>query len=440
MAARKTILLLSQVYVPDPASVCQHFHDAAAELVKRGWRVRVLASARGYDDPTRRYPLRETLDGVDVRRLPFSSFGKRSIPIRLLGQSLFLAQAFMRGLFTPGLAGVLVSTSPPMCSIIAVLIATIRRQPIAYWAMDINPDQMVALGKIREGSLAARVFNWINRRILTRAKVIVALDRFMADRLRAKCDIPGKVCVLPPWPHEEALDLVDHADNPFRKAHELDGKFVVMYSGNHSPANPIDTVIEAASRLHERSDIVFMFIGGGLAKREVEQAIAAGASNIRSLPYQPMDQLRYSLSAADAHVVTIGDGVVGIVHPCKVYGAMAVARPILFVGPAPSHVADLLDKHNVGWRVEHGDVEGAVMAIEAAAALTDSDRRKLGLHACQTVAEFLSKPVLCGAFCDAAEEAFQLRSVKSSSSQHGDEQEMSRAAAQSVQRTQMELQ
>lgn len=403
---KRTILLLSQVYVPDPASVGQHLHDAAAELARRGWRVRVLASARGYDDPSRRYPLRERRDGVEIRRLPLSSFGKRSIPIRLLGQSIFLAQAFVRGLFTPRLSGVLVSTSPPMCSIVAVLIAAVRRAPVAYWAMDINPDQMVALGKIREGALPARVFDWINRRILRRAQLVVALDRFMAQRLERKAKVRGRLLVLPPWPHEEASALVEHADNPFRQAHGLDGKFVVMYSGNHSPANPLTTVLDAARRLQGRQDIVFLFIGGGLAKRDVEAAIAQGADNIRSLPYQPLEQLRNSLSAADLHVVTIGRGVVGIVHPCKVYGAMAVGRPILFVGPSPSHVSDLLEEHRMGWRVEHGDVDGAVRAIEQACAMADEQRRAMGLRARAAVERSLSKQALCGAFCDAVEEAF----------------------------------
>ena len=37
MATKKsTILVMSQVYVPDPTSVGQHMHDAAKELASRG--------------------------------------------------------------------------------------------------------------------------------------------------------------------------------------------------------------------------------------------------------------------------------------------------------------------------------------------------------------------------------------------------------------------
>src|SRR6185369_4838842 len=149
----KTLLILSQVYVPDPASVGQHIADAAAEMVRRGHPVRVIASARGYDNPKNKYPLRELRDGVDIRRLPLSSFGKKSIPIRLLGAVMFLSQAFFRGLFTPRLGCIMVSTSPPMCSIVAVVLGKLRRVPVKYWMMDLNPDQVVALGKAKETSL-----------------------------------------------------------------------------------------------------------------------------------------------------------------------------------------------------------------------------------------------------------------------------------------------
>ena len=89
----RTLLVISQVYVPDPAAVGQHLSDLCEEMVRRGWRVVVYAAARGYDDPSVRYPRRETLHGVEIRRLPCSSFGKRSLAVRLAAQLLFLAQA-----------------------------------------------------------------------------------------------------------------------------------------------------------------------------------------------------------------------------------------------------------------------------------------------------------------------------------------------------------
>src|SRR5262245_32534359 len=398
-----TLLVLSQVYVPDPASVGQHMADAAEEMARRGHRVIVLTSRNGYDDPSVRYEARETLRGVDVRRLPFSSFGKGSIPIRLLAGALYLAQAVARALFVRPLDCVLVSTSPPMCGVAGLLIAAVRRVPLKYWVMDLNPDQMVALGKLREGSLTARVFDFFNRMLLRHADDVVVLDRFMAERLARKGEIRGRLTILPPWPLDDHLEPVAHESNPFRKNEGLDGTFVVMYSGNHGPSNPVATILAAASVLERDPGLRFLFVGGGIGKAEIEGVIRAGAANVRSLPYQPLSRIRYSLSAADVHLVTVGDGVVGIVHPCKVYGAMAVGRPILLLGPSPSHVSDLLEEHRIGWRVDHGDVAGAVHVLEEIRRTTDEERADMGRRGLEAIRSRLSKRALCGALCDVLE-------------------------------------
>ncbi|MGL4512855.1 MAG: glycosyltransferase family 4 protein [Lacipirellulaceae bacterium] len=398
---RPVILVLSQVYRPDPAAVGQYLAWSAEALVERGYGARAIASARGFDDPTQTYPLRETLDGVDVVRLPLSSFGKKNIPLRLLGMALFLPQAIVRGLFTPNLGGVLVSTSPPLASLAAVVIAFFRRVPITYWVMDVNPDQMIELGKTTERSLAARVFNAFNRLILRRASAVVALDRFMAERLNRKHDVSHKLTVMPPWPHGDAKGAIEHADNPFRREHGLDGKFVVMYSGNHAFTNPIKTILDAALRMQDREDLVFAFVGGGVRKKEVDVAIAEHEpTNLVSLPYQPLDNTPYSLSAADVHLVTLGNEVVGIVHPCKVYGALALGRPILYVGPRPSHVSDLIDEHHIGWSLAHGDVEAAIRTIDQVRQTPPDELRAMGQRAARLVEERFNERQMIDAFCD----------------------------------------
>jgi len=402
--SRRTILLISQVYVPDPASVGQHMADAAAELARRGWRVRVLCSARGYDDPRRRYPARETVDGVDVRRLPLASFGKRSMALRLLGALCFLAQATVRGLFVRDLAAVFVTTSPPMASVAALVVGALRRVPIKYWVMDLNPDQMVELRRIGAHSLPARAFDLLNRLILDRAGDVVALDRFMAGRLQRKRDIGARLTVLPPWPPEDADAEIPHAENPFRDEHRLDGRFVVMYSGNHALSMPLDALLGAAQRLADEPRLTFLFVGGGAGKRAVEEAIQGGTGgDVRSLPYEPLARVRFSLSAADLHVVVVGEPLVGVVHPCKIYGAMAVGRPILLIGPEASPAAEIVREHGIGWRVSPHDAEGAAATLRAILALPEETLAAMGRRAREVSLRRYSKRVLCTRLCDVVE-------------------------------------
>jgi len=397
---KPTFLIISQVYVPDPASLGQHIADAATEMVRRGYRVVVYASARGYDDPSRVYPMDEVIGGVEVHRLLLSSFGKSSIGVRLLAQWIFLLQAVVRGLLVRGLCGLMVSTSPPFCGVAGVVIGQLRRVPFKYWLMDLNPDQMVAMNILSARSLPVRVFDALNRAVLRLAREIVVLDRFMGERVDRKIDVRYKTETIPPWPHEDWLENIPHARNAFRKQHVPEGKFVIMYSGNHSPANPITTLLEAAKRMQGNTRLMVLCVGGGAGKREVERMIASGTRNIVSLPYQPFDQIRYSLSAADVHVVSIGDEVVGIVHPCKVYGAMAVSRPILLLGPRPCHVSDLIDQHKIGWQIAHGDLEGAQLTLEQIIATPDAELQQMGLRAAQVIGQSLSKKALMGRFCD----------------------------------------
>ncbi len=404
----KTILILSQVYVPDPASVGQHMADAATEMSRRGYRVVVLAANRGYNDPSMKYPPSEVLDGVEVRRIPLSSFGKRSIPMRLLASVSFLLQCVLRGVFTRRLACVLVSTSPPMCSAAALIIAAIRGAHVKYWVMDLNPDQMIAMGWIKASSPVVKLFDWFNRMVLRRASDIITLDRFMAKRVLRKLDVSEKLHVMPPWPHDDHLEPVRHEDNPFRKEHNLQDKFVIMYSGNHSVCTPLRTVLDAALKLQDETSLVFMFIGDGTGKKEVDDTIEQyRPNNIRSLPYQPLSRIKYSLSAAEVHLVVVGDTEVGIRHPCKIYGAMALARPILLLGPDPCHASDLLHESRLGWHIQHGDVESAIKAIRQIVQTDRTQLAKIGDRARRIVTDQLSQKILCPKFCDIMESEIQ---------------------------------
>jgi glycosyltransferase involved in cell wall biosynthesis len=383
--------------------------DVATEMASRGYRVLVLASGRGYENPKIRYARREHCGNVEIIRLPFSSFGKKSLIHRLLGQILFLLQVILRGIFTRRLSGMLVSTSPPMAAFPALILGFLRRVPITYWLMDFNPDQLTVLGRATESNPAVLAMKWLNRAIFARAAEIVVLDRFMAERVNSQYQVAGRLTVLAPWPHEESSESVAHGENPFQCEYNPDGRFVVMYSGNHSIASPITTLLQAAIRLANDRRFLFMFIGGGEGKREVDEVVAKTNEypNILSLPYQPLEKIKYSLSAADLHVVTLGDNMPGIIHPCKIYGAMAVGRPVLFIGPHPSHASELVRRHRVGWQIEQGDVSGAVEALRRITSLPAAELSEMGQRARAAIREKYSKDRLCGALCTVVEAAMQ---------------------------------
>lgn len=397
----RRLLAISQVYPPDAAALGQYLADACEEAAARGWEVVVYTSARGYDDPTQRYPASETRRGVTIRRLPWSSFGKRSIPVRLLAQLLFLMQASVRAVFAGRFTSLLVSTSPPFAGFFGALLSAVKRVPLTWWVMDLNPDQMIAAGLLSSRSLLARTFDWMNRVTIRRARAVIVLDDYMKDRVMAKlhhaAEGAAKVHVVPPWSLDTHLNASADARD-FRDRHGLGGAFVVMYAGNHSEQNPLDTLLAAADALADRSDIRFVFVGGGAGKAAVDARVNRGARTIVSLPYQPLDALAATLAAGDLHVVSLGDAMVGITHPCKIYSAMAIARPILLFGPNHCHAADILATAPVGWHVRHGDVAGAVAAVEAAAKLSTEQRSQMGRAAAAVIADRFSRAALIDRF------------------------------------------
>lgn len=397
----------------------QYLADVALALVERGHEVTVITSRRAYDDPQKLFPRQETWRGVRVLRVGSTAFGKTAKWRRAADFGSFLVLCMVKLLFLPRHDVVLALTSPPLISFIGAWLAKLRGSRFVYWVMDFNPDEAIAAGWLRPGSFAARVLERMSRFSLRQAARIIALDRFMRERIVQKEIAPEKVVVVPPWSHDDQVRFDPAGRKRFRDAHGLKDKFVVMYSGNHSPCHPLDTLLEAARRLADDREIVFCFVGGGSEWRKIcaerattdghgltrmkPEPVVAGSSReslaslepispslhhsttpslhpftlpprLLCLPYQPLDELSASLSAADLHVVVMGDPFVGLVHPCKIYNILAVGAPVLYIGPSPSHVTEIF-RSDSGEAVAssdrsafavapHGDSAGVAKAIQ----------------------------------------------------------------------------
>jgi len=359
------VLILNQAFYPDVVSTAQHAGDLARSLTQAGHEVTVICNSRGYDDPKLRFPQQETWNGVKIVRVRSTGFGKSSKWRRAADFGTFMASCAFRLWSLPQFDVVVAMTSPPLISFVATLAVPGRAHSLVFWSMDLNPDEAIAAGWLREKSPVARLLSRMLLHSLQRADRIIALDRFMKNRIQGKGIPAEKILVVPPWSHDDHVRFDRAGREEFRAVHSLSPKFVVMYSGNHSPCHPLETLLQAAERLADHEEIVFCFIGGGSEFRRVqERAQDRGMRNLLCLPYQPIEMLAASLSGADLHVVVMGDNYVGIVHPCKIYNVLAANRAFLYIGPAESHVRDILRQAGSGTYVSaHGDVDGVVANI-----------------------------------------------------------------------------
>ncbi len=360
------VLFLNQCFYPDVVATAQYLTELASELSTHGHDVTVVTGDRGYDDPAVRFSRREVWKGIKIIRIPSLSPGKETKRRRALNFASFLTLCFLRLLTLRRFDVVVALTSPPLISFLASLFVKLKGGRFCYWVMDLNPDEAIAAGWLLEESLTTRVLQWMSTYSLKQAAHMIVLDRFMKNRILGKGVDAEGLAIIPPWSLDDAVCYSAAGRDVFRKTHGLTDKYVVMYSGNHSPCHPLDTLLDAALALKAQAEIVFCFVGGGSEQvKVIDFASRHSLLNIKCLPYQPLSELSSSLSAADLHVVVMGEGFVGIVHPSKIYNIMSIGAPTLYIGPEPSHITDIASQNNGRkfYLTRHGDVSAVIASI-----------------------------------------------------------------------------
>lgn len=360
-------LLLNQTFYPDVASSGQHLADLASALAGRGHEVTVITSRRAYDDPQTLFVGHETWHGVKIHRIKSTGFGKAAKWRRLVDSASFIALCALRLPWFVRHDVVIALTSPPFISLAGLSLARLHESCFFYWVMDLNPDEAIAAGWLKSESCTSRILHWLSRLSLLGADRVIALDHAMFKRIAVKGVPTERIVVLPPWSHDNQVRFDAEGRHRFRQRHGLAGRFVVMYSGNHSVCHPLETLVAAAHRLAEDPRFIFCFVGGGTEFRKIQAQLAATkpspAPNILCIPYQPLSGLSESLSAADAQVVVMGDAMVGLVHPCKIYNLLRIGFPILYIGPVPGPIAQIVAETPNSVCLTHGDVDGLARQI-----------------------------------------------------------------------------
>jgi glycosyltransferase involved in cell wall biosynthesis len=343
------VLFVNRFFHPDHSATSQMLSDLAFHLAERGWRVEVVTSRQRYDDAGARLVARETVRGVEVRRVWTTRFGRGFLPGRAIDYATFYMAAFLALLWRARRGSTIVAlTDPPLISVVAALAAMLRRATLINWTQDLFPEVAEALGM-----RALRVLRSVRDWSLRRAKVNVVLGDAMAARL------PNAV-VIHNW--------ADAALHPVDVPHS---RFIVGYSGNLGRAHDSRTMLAAIRALRDDDDIEFVITGGGA---QLDAIRAEHLPNVRFAGYAPRERLSESLSEADAHLVTLLPALEGLIMPSKFYGVLAVARPVLFVGAPDGELARIIQSNECGFIIEPGDGEALAGRIRMLAGARDRAR------------------------------------------------------------------
>jgi len=365
----RRLLFINQYYWPDHASTAQHLTDLVEALAARGHECHVLCAQGRYKPGAPRPPAFEVHNGVHIHRVPATSLGRKNTLFRMTDYLSFYARALFVGLTLPRFDVIVTLTTPPIIGLIGTLLRRLKGSQHVYWSMDLHPDASLALGRMSRTNPVVAGLAWLSDFVYRQADKVVVLGPYMADRIFAKRVRPDRVTTIPVWSRRDEIYPLPREGHPLRASLGFEGKFVAMYSGNLGLAHSTGEFLEAARRLRDRDDIVFLFVGDGPRMAEVRAAQAEeGLDNVRFLDYFPREQLHASLSLADVHLISMRAEMAGIVVPGKLYGVMASGRPALFVGPAHCETADTIRQADCGLTVRLGDADALVDALTGLAA------------------------------------------------------------------------
>jgi colanic acid biosynthesis glycosyl transferase WcaI len=363
------ILIYSYNYYPEPIGIAPLMTELAEGLVKRGHEVRVVTAMPNYPERQiyKEYRgkgyITEYKNGVQIQRSYVWIRPQPNLLDRVLLDASFVVTSFV-----PALIGwrpdVILSTSPSLPSCLPVaLLGWLRACPVILNLQDILPEAAVHVGLLKN-KLLIQVFTLLEKFAYhTASKISVIADGFV-DNLRSKGVKADKIVQIPNWVDVNFIRPLAKENNPFRTAHNLNGKFVVLYSGNIALTQGLESVVKAASVLRHIPDIVFVIVGEANGLQRLQQeCLDCGADNVLLLPFQPRKSLPQMLAAADVGLVVQKKNVVSFNMPSKIQVLLASGRALVASVPDNGTAAKAIRQSGGGVIVPPEDPQALAMAI-----------------------------------------------------------------------------
>jgi lipopolysaccharide/colanic/teichoic acid biosynthesis glycosyltransferase len=367
------ICFFNRSFYPDLSATGQLLTELAGDLVHGyGWRVAVVTGpplTAGDEFTSKsgkwgRLFLRESFNGIDIFRGKGTKFQRGRFIGRFANYLSYFFTACYTGLRVPRPDVVVALTDPPIIGLAALLAARRAGAKFVFLCQDVFPEVATLLEDFHSPTVN-RILQWVNRFLIRKADRVVALGETMRDRLvEGKGADRKKVSVIHNWADCSTI-VPAPRNNPFSLSHDLNESFVVMHSGNVGLSQNLETLIEAAERLRNYSEMVVLVVGGGVKKPELEaKAKSMGLSNVKFLPYQPKARLTESFATADLFVISLKRGLAGFIVPSKLYGILAAGRPYVAAVEAGCEVALVTNRFNCGLIAEPGNAADLAEKIE----------------------------------------------------------------------------
>ena len=263
--------------------------------------------------------------------------------------------------------------SPPFLLHLIAPLNVFLRKRLTYRITDFFPECLMA-----EYTQPPAPLRWLHRLTVFWRKRIAQFEVLGEDQRRrlVELGIDNKRILLRRDPSPVSISPQTQA---LPRPAALDGKKILLYSGNFGVAHDHETFLAAYERHHrDGSGRVALWLNAtGTRASVLADAMAAkGLPFVRTQPV-PLDRLASLLITPDAHLITLREAFVGFVLPSKVYGCVESGLDIVFIGPRTSDVHLLCSQQGVSRRYfqcDVADVDAVYEALESIGARQDQPR------------------------------------------------------------------
>jgi colanic acid biosynthesis glycosyl transferase WcaI len=352
------ILVYSYNYYPEPIGIAPLMTELAEGLVRRGHKVRVVTAMPNY--PERRIYAeyrgrlykKEHRNGVEIDRCYVAVRPKPGLLGRILLDGSFALLSLCKAI-TGWRPDIILSTSPSLPACLPVAAAkAFHRCPTVLSLQDILPEAAVQTGLI-SNQLAIKVFEQLEKFAYASANKISVITPSFAKNLVGKGVPASKLACISNWVDVGFVRPLPKEENIFRQMHGLEGKFVVLYSGNIARTQGVRTIIRTAEQMQDNPDIQFVIVGEERQLAELDSLRKdLNINNVMLRPFVSEAAFPDMLAAADVSLIMQKHNVVGFNMPSKTQKIMASGRAIIASVPMHGSAAEAVFQSGSGLVVE----------------------------------------------------------------------------------------
>lgn len=368
---KKKMLIYAHYYIPDTASTGQILHELAEGMLDK-FDITVICVVPSYlgiieeKYKTQKY-YKENINGVKILRIRVPEFSKADKKSRVKNILAYFFGA-MTATFKVGKMDYVFSISQPpiLGGLLGVWGKWVKHAEYIYNIQDFNPEQILAVG-YSKNKLIIKVMMFLDKISCRQSSLIITVGRDLVQTVynRFKGKKVPKTVMINNWINEKEIYPIE-ADHPkvvaFKKKYELDGKFVIMYSGNIGLYYDLENLIKVIEKVKpgtkaaDGREVVFAFVGAGsVLDKLIAYKEEKHMENVVFIPYQDKADLIYSLNAGDVHWCVNAKGIKGVSCPSKYYGIAAAGKSVLAVLEMGSEIRCIIEETNGGLCSDPGD-------------------------------------------------------------------------------------